>query len=132
MTANGPRCRTGSSSPSSSVSPRMLIPRKKVPAAESLEMISNLLLTAFVFGALYFGRELLIPLALAALLTFLLGPLVTKLHRFLGRVGSVLFVVAMIFCAAGLVGTVLTRQAVDLASQLPEYRENISAKLRGI
>lgn len=110
----------------------MLVTRKKVPAAESLEMISNLLLTAFVFGALYFGRELLIPLALAALLTFLLGPLVTKLHRFLGRVGSVLFVVAMIFCAAGLVGTVLTRQAVDLASQLPEYRENISAKLRGI
>lgn len=110
----------------------MLVTRKKVPAAESLEMISNLLLTAFVFGVLYFGRELLIPLALAALLTFLLGPLVTKLHRFLGRVGSVLFVVAMIFCAAGLVGTVLTRQAVDLASQLPEYRENISAKLRGI
>ncbi len=110
----------------------MLVTRKKVPAAESLEMISNLLLTAFVFGVLYFGRELLIPLALAALLTFLLGPLVTKLHRFLGRVGSVLFVVAMIFCAAGFVGTVLTRQAVDLASQLPEYRENISAKLRGI
>ncbi|NLT69683.1 MAG: AI-2E family transporter [Verrucomicrobiaceae bacterium] len=110
----------------------MLIPRKKVPAAESLEMISNLLLTAFVFGVLYFGRELLIPLALAALLTFLLAPLVTKLHRFLGRVGSVLFVVAMLFCAAGFVGTVLTRQAVDLASQLPEYKENISSKLRGI
>lgn len=110
----------------------MRITRKKVPAAESLEMISNLLLTAFVFGVLYFARGLLVPLALAALLTFLLAPLVTKLHRFLGRVGAVLFVVAMIFCATGFVGSILTRQAVDLALQLPEHKENISSKLRGI
>lgn len=110
----------------------MLISRKKVSAAESLEMISNLLLAAFVFAVLYFGRELLVPLALAALLTFLLAPLVTKLHRWLGRVGAVLFVVAMMFCATGFVGWVLTRQAVDLATQLPNYKENISSKLRDI
>jgi predicted PurR-regulated permease PerM len=110
----------------------MLMTRKKVPAAESLEIISNLLLAAFIFGMLYFARELLIPLALAALLTFLLAPLVTKLHRYLGRVGAVLFVVALLFGATGLVGWVLTRQAVDLAAQLPDYKENISAKLRGI
>lgn len=109
-----------------------MLTQKKVGAAESLEMISNLLLAAFILGLLYFARELLIPLALAALLTFLLGPLVTKLHRFLGRVGAVLFVVAMLFCSAGFVGSTLTRQAIDLASQLPYYRENISSKLRGI
>lgn len=110
----------------------MLITRKKVPAAESLEVISNVLLAAFIFGILYLARQLLIPLALASLLTFLLGPLVTKLHRWLGRVGAVLFVVAMLFCATGLFGWVLTRQAVDLAAQLPNYKENISAKLRSI
>jgi len=110
----------------------MLVSRKKVSAADSLEMISNLLLAAFVFAVLYFARDLLIPLSLAALLTFLLAPLVTKLHRWLGRVGAVLFVVAMMFCATGFVGWVLTRQAVDLAVQLPNYKENISAKLLDI
>jgi len=110
----------------------MLITRKKVPAADSLEVISNLLLAAFVLGFLYIARDLLIPLALAALLTFLLAPLVTKLHRWLGRVGAVLFVVAMMFCATGFVGWILTRQAVDLAAQLPDYKGNISSKLRGI
>lgn len=91
--------------------------------------MSNLLLAFFVLAVLYFGRELLIPLALAALLTFLLAPLVTKLHRWFGRVGAVLFVVLMMFCATGFVGWVLTRQAVDLAIRLPDYKENISAKL---
>lgn len=110
----------------------MLVSRKKVSATESLEVISNLLLAAFVFAVLYFARELLIPLALAALLTFLLAPLVTKLHRWLGRVGAVLFVVALMFCATGFIGWVLTRQAVDLAAQLPSYRENISSKLLDI
>lgn len=110
----------------------MLITRKKVSAAQSLEIISNLLLASFIFAVLYFARALLIPLALAALLTFLLAPLVTKLHRWLGRVGAVLFVVAMMSCATGFVGWVLTRQAVDLATQLPNYKENISSKLRDI
>ena len=110
----------------------MLTIRKKVSAADSLEVISNLLLAAFVLGFLYIARDLLIPLALAALLTFLLAPLVTKLHRWLGRVGAVLFVVAMMFCATGFVGWILTRQAVDLAARLPDYKENISSKLRSI
>ncbi len=35
-----------------------------------------ILLTAFVVTILYVGRQLLIPLALAAMLTFLLAPLV--------------------------------------------------------
>lgn len=110
----------------------MLTIRKKVSAADSLEVISNLLLAAFVLGFLYIARDLLIPLALAALLTFLLAPLVTKLHRWLGRVGAVLFVVAMMFCATGFVGWILTRQAVDLTARLPDYKENISSKLRSI
>ena len=81
---------------------------------------------------MYFGREILVPLALAALLTFMLAPWVTKLQRRLGRIGSVLFVVLMMVFATGAVGWVLTRQAVDLANQLPNYKENIQTKLRSI
>ena len=43
-----------------------------------------------VVAALYFAQEVLIPLALAVLLCFLLAPLVTRLERYrLGRVPSV-------------------------------------------
>lgn len=110
----------------------MAISLKNSSSAESLATISNVLLGAFVVCGLYFGRELLVPLALAALLTFMLAPLVTRLQRRLGRVTSVLLVVAMIFAATGAVGWVLTRQAVDLANQLPNYKENIRTKLRSI
>lgn len=110
----------------------MVIPRKKETSAESLATISNVLLGAFVVCGLYFGRELLVPLALAALLTFMLAPLVSKLQRWLGRVMSVLLVVTMIFAATVAVGWVLTRQAVDLANQLPNYKVNIQTKLRSI
>lgn len=110
----------------------MALPPKKVSSAESLATISNVLVGAFVIATLYFGRELLVPLALAALLTFMLAPLVTRFQRWLGRIGAVLFVVAMMFAATGAAGWVLTRQTVDLANQLPAYKENIRTKLRSI
>ena len=67
-------------------------------------------LTAFVIAALYFARDLLIPLALAGLLTFLLAPLVTRLERWIGRIAAVLLVVATIFSAdrGGWLGTYAT------------------------
>jgi predicted PurR-regulated permease PerM len=110
----------------------MTPPRKKVSPAESLATISNVLLGSAIIAALYFGRELFVPLALAALLTFMLTPLVNRLQHWLGRIGAVLCVVAMMFFATGVAGWVLTRQAVDLANQLPGYKENIRAKLRSI
>lgn len=108
----------------------MALPRKNAKPAESLAAISNVLVGAAIVTGLYLGRDVLVPLALAALLTFMLAPLVTRLQRWLGRVGSVLLVVAMIFAGTGTVGWVLTRQAVDLANQLPNYKDNIRTKLR--
>ena len=86
-------------------------------------------LTAFVIAALYFARDLLIPLALAGLLTFLLAPLVTRLERWIGRIAAVLLVVATIFSVIGVAGWVLTRQLVDLATRLPDYKINIETKI---
>jgi predicted PurR-regulated permease PerM len=40
---------------------------------------------AFVIAVLYVGRDILIPVALAALITFLLSPVVGRLERWLGR-----------------------------------------------
>jgi len=110
----------------------MAAPPKKVSSAESLATISNVLLASFIVLVLYFGRELLVPLALAALLTFMLAPLATRFQRWLGRIGAVLFVVAMMVVATGAAGWVLTRQVMDLAIQLPDYKENIRAKIRSV
>ncbi|NQX01421.1 AI-2E family transporter [bacterium] len=110
----------------------MALPGKKISAEESLATISTVLLGAAVITALYFGRELLVPLAMAALLAFMLAPLVTRLQRWLGRVGAVLLVVAMMFATTGAAAWVVTRQAVDLINQLPSYKENIRTKLRSI
>ncbi len=108
----------------------MPTPKSKTVASDALVGIWTVALTAFVIAALYFGRELLIPLALAALLTFLLAPLVSRLERWIGRIAAVLLVVALIFTATGAGGWMVTRQLVDLATKLPEYKGNIVTKLR--
>ena len=107
----------------------MPAPKPRIAATDALVGLWTVALTAFVIAALYFGRDLLIPLALAALLTFLLSPLVTRLERWLGRIIAVLLVVVLIFSALGGAGWIVTRQLVDLATKLPEYKGNIVEKL---
>jgi len=104
--------------------------KNKITATDALVGIWTVLLTSFIIGLLYFGRELLIPLALSALLTFLLAPLVTRIERWIGRIAAVLLVVALIFTGLGAAGWMLTRQFVDLAAKLPEYKGNIIAKMQ--
>ena len=108
----------------------MAAPISKTKSADALVGLWTLALTAFVVAALYFARDILIPLSLAALLTFLLSPLVTRLGRWVGRIAAVLLVVLLIFGALGAGGWVLTRQMVDLATKLPDYKQNIQSKLR--
>ena len=110
----------------------MQTPKSKTAGADALVGLWAVALTSFVIAMLYFGRDLFIPLALASLLTFLLSPLVARIERWLGRIAAVLLVVVTIFAATGAAGWVLTRQLVDLATKLPDYKENIRTKLRSI
>lgn len=110
----------------------MALPPKRSSSADSLRTIARVAVASFIVACLFFGRELLVPFALASLLTFLLAPLATRLEHGIGRVGAVLFIVAMLLSATGAGGWILTRQALDLANQLPSYKENIRKKLRAI
>ena len=110
----------------------MQTPKGKTATADALVGLWAVALTSFVIATLYFARDFLIPLALAALLTFLLSPLVTRIERWLGRIIAVLLVGVMILAATGAAGWMLTRQLVDLAAKLPDYKENIHTKLRSI
>ena len=82
---------------------------------------------------LYLARDVLIPLALAILLAFLLAPAVRAFERLkLGRVASTLIVVILGFSLIGAVAWVAGSQAVTLVGNLPEYRANVAAKIRDI
>src|ERR1700690_648095 len=86
-----------------------------------------------IIAALYFTREILIPLAFALVLTFLLTPAVTFLEKLrLGRVLPVILTVAVSMAAAGWVTWILANQLVDVASQLPTYRQNIHVKIEAL
>jgi predicted PurR-regulated permease PerM len=105
-------------------------PRTRNTVADSLAVLATLALAAFVLTMLALARSVLIPLALAGLLTFLLSPIVTRLERAVGRIAAVLVVAAMIFVCTGALGWVLTNQLIDLATKLPDYRENIVGKIQ--
>ncbi len=82
---------------------------------------------------LYWGQVVLIPIALAALITFLLTPLVSRLDR-LGspRVLSVLVVSCVTAGVLGGMGYVVVGQLGEFAGELPAHRKNILAKVRDL
>jgi predicted PurR-regulated permease PerM len=82
-------------------------------------------------AALYFAREILVPFAFALTLTFLLTPVVALLQRLhAGRVVSVFTTILVSIAVAGGVGWIIANQLVEVANQLPLYRENIQAKIK--
>jgi predicted PurR-regulated permease PerM len=95
--------------------------------------ISTLASTAVVIAALYLAKSLLVPLTLAALLSFLLMPVSEWLERWrLGRVPAVLVTAILAFTMLGIVAWVAVVQVTHLAPKIPEYQNNIQAKLRSV
>jgi predicted PurR-regulated permease PerM len=81
-------------------------------------------------AALYFAREILIPLAFALTLTFLLTPVVARLQKLhAGRVVSVIVAVVVSVGVAGGISWIIATQLVDVANQIPLYSENIRARV---
>ncbi|MGE5602319.1 MAG: AI-2E family transporter [Nitrososphaerales archaeon] len=85
-----------------------------------------------VVAVLYWAQAVLVPFALAVLLTFVLTPPVTWLQRWVGRVPAVLIAVTLVFAVLGLAGWGLTRQMEHLAGDLPGYRANIRTKIADV
>jgi len=94
---------------------------------------ARLLLIGGAIAALYVGRDVLTPLALALLLTIGCLPAVAWLERCgLPRIPVVLLVlVLMVSLLLGL-AYVVTTQALALAEELPRYETVLRAKLEGL
>jgi predicted PurR-regulated permease PerM/methanogenic corrinoid protein MtbC1 len=84
---------------------------------------------ALITAALYFGREVLIPLALAILISFILTPSVQRLQKLrLKRAPAVLLVVILAFGGIAALAWMMGAQILDFAETLPRYEQNIRAK----
>ena len=95
----------------------------------STSLPQRLLAVALVVAALYFGRELLIPLALAMLLAFVLAPLTSRIRR-LGVPRWLAVTTVVAFTLGALVGlsVFMAGQVRALGKELPTYQSNIADK----
>jgi predicted PurR-regulated permease PerM len=86
-----------------------------------------------VISVLYLAREILIPLALAITLALILTPAVNWLQKvLLGRVTAVALVMIVTIAATGGVAWVIFNQLVEVANELPRYKQNIVHKLEAM
>ena len=84
-----------------------------------------------VVAALYWAQKILVPLALAVLLAFILAPFVAKLQRLgLSRVLAVIVAVTIAFALIGVLLWSVASQLRHLLDEIPRHREEIEAKLR--
>jgi predicted PurR-regulated permease PerM len=88
---------------------------------------------AAVLALLYVGRDVLIPLTVALMLSLLIAPLVRRLRRVgLGQTPSVLVAVLTLSLAVAAAAGVLGTQVLRIAASLPQYERTIQQKLRNL
>jgi len=94
---------------------------------------STIFFVALIATFLYVAREVLIPIALAILLSFVLSPVVRLLERcHLPRGLSVVTVVLIAFGVIFALGSLLVSQVNQLAADLPSYRSTLSDKIKSV
>jgi predicted PurR-regulated permease PerM len=103
------------------------------PLVPGLRGLLTLAIGVVLVAALYFGREVFIPLVLAVLLSFVLAPIVNLLRRMrLGRVPSVIVAVLLALTIIGGIGFVIGTQVAGLAGNLPQYQATVQKKFSGL
>jgi predicted PurR-regulated permease PerM len=89
------------------------------------------ILAVIIIAMLYFGRDILVAVALAILLSFVLAPVVNLLQRLrVPRGVSVVSVVILAFALIFTMGSLLAGQLSQLAGELPNYQSTISQKIQ--
>ena len=100
-------------------------------ADERNAKILTLATVAFVVAVMYVAREVVLPVAMATLLMFLLAPLVIWLERRgLGRIPAVLVVTLLLFVFVGGLGWIVVSQVTDLLGELPKHQETLVSRIK--
>jgi predicted PurR-regulated permease PerM/methylmalonyl-CoA mutase cobalamin-binding subunit len=102
-------------------------------ASGALDPLLRFVAAVLVLACIYWAQAVLVPIALAVLITFLLTPPVLRLQRWrVPRVLSVITVFALALALVGGIGTVLALQVMSLGEELPRYRDNIREKIADV
>lgn len=121
---------TGVRAPANAAGGAAQVAPVSVPEIRSL---LSLAVAAVVVAALYFGQDVLIPITLAVLLSFVLSPLVDLLQRIgLWRAPAVILSVLAALGVMALVGTLIASQATSLTVNAPSYARTIESKVQGV
>ena len=105
------------------------------PAREPdlVKLAATLVIATIIVAALYLGQVVLIPLAVAFLISFVLGPLVHWLVRHgLSRLLAVALAMGLVLAVLGGLGTLVAVQVQSLSAQLPTYQSTIRAKIKDL
>jgi predicted PurR-regulated permease PerM len=110
--------------------PRSPFPIFASSSDSRVALLQGLMIGAIVVGTLYIAREVLLPLALAILLSFVLTPLLLLLRKVkVPRVLAVIIVVTFAFAIIFGLGWMMSQQAAQLAGDLPRYQHVLAEKI---
>jgi predicted PurR-regulated permease PerM len=109
-----------------------MVPQIKLQRPPGNALI-NLAVAALIVTTLYFAREILVPVALAVLFSFVLAPFVIRLQSWrVPRTLSVLVAVSIGFSIIFSLGGLMVSQANRLAEELPGYQQTLRDKIQGL
>lgn len=113
---------------------RLIIrPARTIGSQGLSRLASGLIVASLIVAFLYMGREILEPLVIAALLGFILAPLIRRLRTWgLWRVPSVILTVLLAIAVLAALGSTIVLQVAQLAEELPKYETNLRAKIRTV
>jgi predicted PurR-regulated permease PerM len=98
-----------------------------MPDTRSLTTLAG---AVVIVAGLYLGRDVLIPVTLAFLLSLVISPLIRLLRRArLGRVPSVILAVLIALGVMLSIGGIIGSQLAELANDLPRYQSTIKRKV---
>src|SRR5277367_1313201 len=100
-------------------------------SSRALSQLLAVIVTVVLITVLYLAKTVVLPLALAMLLTFVLAPLVTCLERI--RVPRIVAIPVVLLAAGmilGSIGWTVLMQLVEVTDALPEYTTNIQDKIQ--
>ena len=113
---------------------RLLVrPARTIGSQGLSSLASGLIVATLIILFLYMGREILEPLVIAALLGFILAPLIRRLRGWgLWRVPSVILTVVFAIAVIAALGSTIVIQVAQLAEELPKYETNLRTKIRAL
>ena len=98
--------------------------------SRSSSTLNAMLIAVIVVATLYLARDVLLPIALACILSFMLAPPVRMLQNYrVPRGLAVAAVVLLAFFVIFVLAGIMAREVSHLAKDLPRYEATISAKI---